>query len=59
MEANIELVRVVSILRSLLRSEVENCAHAIEANDQTRARREISEVSDKLKRAINVLNCLR
>ena len=59
MDANIEISRAVSMLRSVMRTEIENCIRAISAGDNERARKEVSEMGDKLKRVVNVLNCLR
>lgn len=59
MNESIAILRVVSMLRGLLRGEVQSCNAAIQAGDGSRARKEILEVTDKLKRAINVLNGLR
>lgn len=59
METKTEITRTVSLLRSLLRSEMELCGLALDAQDFRTARRELSEVRDKLVRAVNVLNRLR
>jgi hypothetical protein len=59
MDAKMEITRTVSLLRSLLRDEVGKCGRLIEAGEIERARDEISEIHDKLIRAINVLNRLR
>jgi hypothetical protein len=47
------------MLRSVLRVDIENCVRAIDSGESDRARKEMSEMGDKLKRVINVLNCLR
>lgn len=59
MDNRFEIARAVSMLRSMVRGEIESCVHAIDAGDTDRVRREISGLEDKLKRTINVLNCLR
>ena len=59
METKIEIARVISLLRSLTRSELGDCQAAIDGGDFDRARKQISDVGDKLKRAISVLNQLR
>lgn len=59
MEAKFEITRTVSLLRSLLRGELEYCGRALEAQDYSAACRELHDVRDKLVRVINVLNRLR
>lgn len=58
-ESRIEITRIVSLLRSILRGEVEECDRAIRDGELRRARSEISEVHDRLGRAIYMLNRLR
>ena len=55
----IEISRAVSLLRSVLRVQLQTCTRAIVEGDRDVAHKEISEIEDKLKRAMNVLNCLR
>ncbi len=50
-----EIGRVVSALQKLLRDEVDDCKRAIRNEDLDRARRQISGVEDKVKRAIKML----
>lgn len=59
MDTKIEVTRIVSLLRSTLRGEVEECDRAIREGELRRARAEISEVHDRLGRAIYMLNRLR
>jgi hypothetical protein len=59
MDSRTEIARVVSMLRSLLRGEIEECERAIRGDDLDRLHKEISEVHDRLSRAIYVLNRLR
>jgi hypothetical protein len=59
MDTKIEIARVVSLLRSVTRTELGDCARAIDGGEFDRARKQISDVGDKLKRAISVLNQLR
>jgi hypothetical protein len=59
MDTKIEIARVVSLLRNLTRIELGDCGRAIDSGDLIRARKQISDVGDKLKRAISVLNQLR
>lgn len=54
-----EITRTVSLLRSVLRGELDECGRLIDAGEIQRARGEISGIHDKLVRAINVLNRLR
>jgi hypothetical protein len=54
-----EIGRVISALQSLVRGEVDDCERAIRNGDLDRARREITDVEDKLKRAISALNRIR
>jgi hypothetical protein len=58
-DTRLEITRTVSLLRSLLRSELGDCERSIAAGDVDRTRQGISEVHDKPVRAINVLNRLR
>jgi hypothetical protein len=58
-DSKIEITRVVSLLRGLTRTELSDCERAIDVGDFDRARKQISDVGDKLKRAISVLNQLR
>jgi hypothetical protein len=59
MDAKWEIARTVSMLRNLLRAEINSCKRAIEEDNLDLASRELSGVHDKLARAINVLNRLR
>jgi len=59
MEATIEISRAVSMLRSVIRSDLEICVLAVDSGDANDARKQLSEIGDKLKRIVNVLNGLR
>lgn len=59
MDSRIEITRVVSLLRSLLRGEIEECNQAIRGGELERAQEQISEAHDRLGRAIYMLNRLR
>lgn len=59
METTIEISRAVSMLRSVVRSELELCIVAVDAGDADCARKQLVEIGDKLKRVVNVLNGLR
>lgn len=59
MDSSIEITRIVSLLRSLMRTEVEDCERAIRKGEMEHAHRRISELHDRLGRAIYMLNRLR
>jgi hypothetical protein len=59
MDSKIEIARVVSLLRNLSRGGLGDCKRAIDGGDLDRAGKEITDVGDKLKRAIALLNQLR
>jgi hypothetical protein len=59
MDTKIEIARAVSLLRNRARSGLGDCERAIEGGDLDRVRREITDIGDKLKRAISLLNQLR
>jgi len=59
METTIEISRAVSMLRSVMRSDLEVCILAVESGDVDDARTQLTEIAHKLKRIVNVLNGLR
>jgi hypothetical protein len=59
MESSLKIIRAVSMLRSLLRIELEECGRAVRSGDIERAQIGIAEAREKLLRVINVLNQLR
>ena len=59
LDRRIEITRTVSLLRSVLRAELEGCTKLIEDGDIERLQKQISEARDKLGRAIYALNRLR
>ena len=54
-----DVSHVLRELESLLRNEVDDCERAIRNEDLDRARREIGDVEDKMKRIIYKLRQLR
>lgn len=59
LETTIEISRAVSMLRSVIRGELETCVVAVDSGDAVHARKQLVELGDKLKRIVNVLNGLR
>jgi ribosomal protein S20 len=59
LETRFEITRAVSILRSLVRTEIEQCKNAVQDGEVERAQKVMIDVQQKLTRAINALNKLR
>ena len=59
MDTKIEISRLVSTLRSLLRGEIDRCEQAVGAGDLDAARKELIGIHERVVRAIYILNRLR